>query len=103
MASPSQYRRNGRLAFIPGENPGDHYNYGKNGSAFASFCEGWDQARKTHVKEEAKKQEAEDNRDYRFKQLKEEIIALGHDARLHSILLDMLELLEEKPDGTATN
>ena len=49
MASPSQYRRNGRLAFTPDSRPSDHYKkYGKPSQispAFKQFCVGWNEAK----------------------------------------------------------
>lgn len=103
MASPSNYRRQGRKDFIPDCDPAESYS-GKVGSSnYDSYVEGWEIASKEYDSEQKEKEEAEENRDYRFKQLKEEIIHLAADPALHSILLDMLELLEEKTDGTATN
>lgn len=102
MASPSKYRRDGRTAFIPGEEPNFRF-YDSKHYCWCDFLDGWEEARKAHEAEEKAKEEAEENRDYRFNHIKEEIIHLQADPDLKSILLDMLELLEEKTDGTTTN
>ena len=53
MASPSQYRRNGRLAFKPDSQPEDHYKkYGRPTQislAFKQFCVGWNEAKMAYT------------------------------------------------------
>ncbi len=101
MASPSKYRRDGRRAFIPGEEPSCEW-YDCMHHNWSDFLDGWEEARKEHEAEEAEKEEKEAE-NWRFNNLREEILHLQADPALNSILTDMVDLMEAIKDGTATS
>ena len=96
MATPSSYRRDGRRAFIPYEDPADHYNTGSR--HYIDFVEGWEQARRTHEAEEKERGETA-AKNLPFETLRDEIAGRISDPVLRTLLDDMLDLIETVRDG----
>lgn len=95
IMTPSKMRKEGYKAFMPNENPADHFHF-KNGS-YNDFCDGWDKA------EEEWEKEQEELEMSPFEKIKAKIDKLQVGPEMEEALNDIVNLLVDQIEEIQTD
>ena len=97
--NPGRYRKEGREAFVPEDNPESCCPYSNNPNSFWNhrddWLEGWGEAKKEH-RDIILEQEQYENDNWEFEAIKDKILELPIEYELRDILKDIVNLIEAK-------